>query len=110
MRALKQINLLNVVAAFAAGAAAVYWLDAAIARRRVAMDKPNDDQLRERIRAKLADLVSDPDAVDIEVQSGVVRVSGRVAAEERSALLMQLTDVPGVRMVRNAVSAGEAAR
>jgi hypothetical protein len=101
-------TLLNVVTAFVAGAAAMYCVDAARSRRHRSSELPSDAQLRERIRARLPDLVSQPDAIDIEVNSGVVRVSGRVPADERSGLLMQLTDMPGVRMVRNSVSVFEA--
>ena len=101
-------TLLNVVTAFVAGAAAMYCVDAAISRRHLSSERPSDAQLRERIKARLPDLVSQPDAIDIEVNSGVVRVSGRVPADERSGLLMQLTDMPGVRMVRNSVSVFEA--
>ena len=100
-------HLWNVAAAFAAGAVAMVWLDMAMSRRRLSIERPSDAQLRERIKARLPELVSQPDAIDIEVQSGVVRVSGRVSAQERSGLLMRLTDMPGVRMVRNAVSSLE---
>jgi osmotically-inducible protein OsmY len=101
-------TLLNVVTGFVAGAAAMYCVDAARSRRHLSSERPSDAQLRERIKARLPDLVSQPDAIDIEVNSGVVRVSGRVPADERSGLLMQLTDMPGVRMVRNSVSTFEA--
>ena len=100
-------TLLNVVTGFVAGAAAMYCVDTAISRRRRSVERPSDAQLRERIKARLPDLVSRPDAIDIEVNSGVVRVSGRVPADERSVLLMRLTDMPGVRMVRNSVSVFE---
>lgn len=102
-------HLWNVAAAFAAGAVAMYCVDTALSRRRISIERPSDAQLRERIRARLPELVSQPDAIDIEVQSGVVRVSGRVSPEERSGLLMRLTDMPGVRMVRNAVSSSDSA-
>jgi osmotically-inducible protein OsmY len=100
-------TLLNIATAFVAGAAAMYCLDAARSRR-YSSERPSDAQLSERIKAKLPDLVSQPDAIEIEVNSGVVRVSGRVPADERSGLLLQLTDMPGVRMVRNSVSTFEA--
>jgi len=102
-------TLLNVVTAFVAGAAAMYCVDAARSRRHLSVERPSDAQLRARIKARLPDLVSQPDAIDIEVNSGVVRVSGRVPADERSGLLLQLTDMPGVRMVRNSVSVLETA-
>jgi len=95
----------NVVAGFTAGAVAVFCVDALVSRRQTAGEQPSDAQLHERIRARLPDLVSEPDAIEIEVESGIVRVSGRLASDERSALLMRLTDMPGVRMVRNSVSA-----
>lgn len=95
----------SVAAAFVAGAAAMVWVDTAMSRRRSSPEQPSDAQLRERIKARLPDLVSDPNAIEVEVDSGVVRVSGRLAADERSSLLMQLTDMPGVRMVRNSVAA-----
>lgn len=94
----------NVAAAFAAGVVAMYFVDAALSRRRISAASPSDSQLRERIRARLPELVSEPNAIDIEVHSGVVRVSGRLPPDERGSLLMQLTDMPGVRMVRNSVS------
>jgi osmotically-inducible protein OsmY len=100
-------TLWNVAVAFAAGAIAMYWVDAAMSRRRLSTEGPSDEQLRERIKARLPELVSQPEAVDIDVQSGVVRVSGQVPMEERSSLLMRLTDMPGVRMVRNAVSSSD---
>ena len=100
-------SLWNVAAAFTAGAVAMYLVDAVLSRRPIATGQPSDAQLREQIQARLPDLVSQPEAIDIEVESGVVRVSGRVPVDERSSLLMQLTDMPGVRMVRNSVSAFE---
>ncbi len=104
---LRTNSLLNVAAAFAAGAAAMYCAERAIARRRPGPQSPTDAQLCEHIKARLPDLVSQPDAIDIEVHAGVVRVAGRVRADERSGLLMRLTDMPGVRMVRNAVSSSD---
>jgi osmotically-inducible protein OsmY len=83
-------------------------VDTVRSRRHLSAERPSDAQLRERIKARLPHLVSQPDAIEIEVNSGVVRVSGRVPAGERSGLLMQLTDMPGVRMVRNSVSVFEA--
>jgi len=55
-------NLLNVATAFAAGAAAMYCVDAARSRRLMSAEQPSDEQLRDRIKARLPDLVSQPDA------------------------------------------------
>lgn len=93
----------TVIAAFGAGFAATWWIGRAAARRR----KParySDAQLRERVQAQLAGLLSDPDAVSVSVQGGVVRLSGRVVAAELHALLMQVKDLPGVHMIHNALS------
>lgn len=99
--------LLALAASFAAGALAVWWLDRHFSpqsEQRIAL---SDAQLRERARMLVADLVRDPDAIDVEVEDAVVRVRGLVAAAEMDALLMNLAGMPGVSRVRNALSARE---
>lgn len=140
-------HIVNVTAAFAAGAFAMYYLDSSIGRRRraLARDKlagvshdaadfvegkgkrwvdrakgvvatgrldrvsstePQDDaQLRERIRSRLGHLVSHPRAIEVSVEDGVVRLSGQVLATELDPMLSQLTHMPGVRKVHNALTA-----
>ncbi len=95
--------LLNVAAAFAIGAAVTYFIGGALMRRRGGLP-PSDSQLREHVCSRLADLVSHPEAIQVTVESGVVRVSGRVLAGEMESLLMRLIDVPGVYRVHNALS------
>jgi osmotically-inducible protein OsmY len=144
-RAMK--HTLNVAAAFAAGAIAMYYFDATMGRRRraLARDKvigvshdaadlvegkgkrlidrakglaatgrldrqgasepQTDAQLRERVRSRLGHWVSHPRAIEVDVQDGVVRVSGQVLAKELDGLLSRLTGVPGVRKVHNALVA-----
>lgn len=98
------IPLLKVAVAFAAGASATFWLGDLIGRPR--SPSPVDEaRLRERVRARLADLVSRPDAIEVGVDGGIVRVSGRVLATELDELLLQLTDMPGVYKVHNALTA-----
>jgi len=114
-------HALNVVAAFAAGAIAMYYFDAALgrSRRAVARDRgfaaasrldrrasgepKTDAQLRERVRSQLGHWVSHPRAVEVDVEDGVVRVSGQVLAKELDGLLSRLTGIPGVRKVHNAL-------
>jgi hypothetical protein len=67
-------TLLNVVTGFVAGAAAMYCVDAARTSRRHSSERPSDAQLRERIKARLPELVSQPDAIEIEVKVGAWRV------------------------------------
>lgn len=94
---------LNVIAAFVAGAAAVWYLGGGTTQRR--MSAPHDDALlRERVQQRLAGLVSRPEDVELSVEDGVVRVSGRVPAREMEGLMLRLKDVPGVQMIYNALS------
>lgn len=95
--------LLNVATSFCLGAALVYWLGA-VMRRTSAVLPISDAQLGEQVRALLPKLVSYPQAVDVGVQSGIVRVSGRVLARELDGLLMRLTEIPGVHKVHNALA------
>jgi hydrogenase maturation factor HypE len=113
-------NILNITAAFAAGALVVYYLDRTIGqymadRARGAMatgsldhvsssHSQGDIHLRERVRSRMGHLVSHPRAVEVSVEQGVVRLSGQVLAKELDGLLSQLTDIPGVRKVHNALA------
>ena len=96
--------LFNVTAAFVFGAAVTCVIGGTLTRRR-ALHPTSDAQLQEHIRLCLPDLVSHPEAIEVRVESGVVRLSGRVLAWEVDSLLMRLLDVPGVYRVRNALCA-----
>lgn len=94
---------LTPVAALALGAAAAWLTFAALDNWRRDDVPVSDRQLRERVRARLSEWVTRPDAVQIAVERGVVRVSGDVPPQERDALLAGLIAVPGVWRVRNAL-------
>lgn len=114
-------RVLNVAAAFAAGAIAMYYFDAALGRSRHALarekdiaaasrldrrptgEPKTDAQLRERVRSQLGHWVSHHRAIAVDVEDGVVRVSGQVLAKELDGLLSRLTGIPGVRKVHNAL-------
>lgn len=138
-------HALNLAAAFAAGAIAMYYFDATMGRRRRALardraiglshdaadlveskgkrfldrargvaatgrldrqsssEPQSDAQLRERVRSRLGHWVSHPRAIEVDVEEGVVRVSGQVLAKELDGLLSRLTGIPGVRKVHNAL-------
>ena len=116
-------HALNVAAAFAAGAIAMYYFDAALGRsrratapdegtaggsrfdRRDSREPQTDAQLRERVRSRLGHWVTHPRAIEVDAQDGVIRVSGQVLAKELDGLLSRLTGVPGVRKVHNALVA-----
>lgn len=93
----------RMAAAFAAGWAAA-WLIGSGVMASPRPSAPTDLQLRERVRARLRELVAHPEAVQVSVEGGIVRVSGRVLAREIHDLLMRLTDLPGVYKVHNALS------
>ena len=97
--------ILNVAASFVAGAAAMYWFDCAVSRRRAGGTFDSELRLREQVQAWLGQLVSHPNAIQVSVEGGVVRVSGHVLASEQDRLLSQLTHLPGVHKVHNALSA-----
>jgi hypothetical protein len=94
--------LVKVGAAFAASALLTYLIGDAMLRRRDAL-LHDDSHLYERVRLRVAQIVSYPDAIDVQVEGGLVRVSGRVLADELDRLLSQLTQVPRVYKVYNAL-------
>lgn len=68
-------------------------------------DPHSDAELRNRIQLRLDRMVSHPRAIRVDVESGVVRLSGRVLAKERDGLLEQLERMPGVHQLVNAMTA-----
>lgn len=103
------IDALNVAGAFAAGALLVYVVERQrlrAARRWLPGPAASDAdaRLRERVRARIGELVSHPRAIEVEAADGVVRVSGQVLAAELGGLLLRLLDVPGVHKVHNALA------
>jgi hypothetical protein len=114
--------------AFAAGAAVMYLLDPELgAQRRAAMtrwlrpaspgagDHPPasaaaDAQLRDRVRMQLGRLVSYPQAIHVQVNASVVRLSGDVLAAEQDGLLTRVLEIPGVQKVVNALAPHATAR
>lgn len=120
--------------AAAAGALAMYYLDPELGARRRALladlvrgglpgerrgaaharrarlraghaDPRSDAELRDRIRDALDRMVSHPRALNVEVDQGVVRLSGRVLVKEREGVLHQVQRMPGVQRLVNATSA-----
>lgn len=104
-------HALNIAAAFAAGAGAVFLLDKLLSPAARVLRGPHltersdgDAQLRAIVRDRLDDLVSHPRAIEVEANGGIVRVSGQVLAPELDGLLTQLLRIPGVHKVHNALS------
>jgi hypothetical protein len=68
-------------------------------------DPRSDAELRDLIQSRLDRMVSHPRAIDVSVDNGVVRLSGRVLVKERDGLLAQVQDMPGVQKLVNAMTA-----
>jgi osmotically-inducible protein OsmY len=67
-------------------------------------DPQSDVELRDDIQRRLGRMVSHPRAIRVDVENGVVRLSGRVLAKERDGLLEQVQQIAGVQKLVNAMS------
>lgn len=134
---------LSVLGGFAAGALAMYYLDAQSGGRRRALvrdkvvsaghdaahvartqgkravdhaqgvmathrldrvtptEPASDQQLHDRIRARLGRVISHPRSLHVEVEQGRVRLAGHILRKEVDGLLGELQGLAGVREVRN---------
>jgi osmotically-inducible protein OsmY len=68
-------------------------------------DPQSDAELRDWLQHRLGRMVSHPRAIRVDVENGVVRLSGRVLAKEREGLLAQVQQMPGVQRLVNAMTA-----
>ncbi|MGA8277433.1 MAG: BON domain-containing protein [Rhodanobacteraceae bacterium] len=66
-------------------------------RSRLRNDSPSDDQLNERIRARLGHLIAHPHAVHTSVADGRVTLRGTVQPEDLNKLMSALWLMRGVR-------------
>jgi osmotically-inducible protein OsmY len=73
----------------------------ASARARLQADQPDDEVVSERVRAELGRVVSNAGSVVVEVDHGVVTLSGPITGSEREALLGVVRRVRGVRDVED---------
>jgi len=94
---------LTATGAFAIGAA-MTCLSVWIADRMRSLPGPiSDDLVLKHVRERIGELASDPDAIDVSVENGVVRLAGDIAPDERDTLLTQLLAMPGVVRLRSAL-------
>ena len=70
----------------------------------------SDQQLHERLRARIGRLVSHPRMVQLEVQEGRVRLSGHVLRRELDALLGDIRGMTGVNGVHSELELHERAQ
>jgi len=67
-------------------------------------DPQRDAELRDEIREALGRWVAHPRAIEVDVENGVVRLSGDVLSKERDGLLLQILQMPGVQKLVNAMT------
>jgi len=96
---------LNVTASFALGALCTWLAAGAMQRMRRVPGPISDDVVRKRVLERVESIVSEPQALNVTVENGVVRLAGELPAIERDQLLTQLVYMPGVMRLRNALSA-----
>lgn len=63
----------------------------------------SDQQLHDRIRARLGRITGHPGAVQVEVEQGCVSLSGHVLRKDLDNLLFEVRDMAGVKELRNAL-------
>lgn len=95
---------LNTAVSVALGALCTWLVAEAMERMRRLPGPVSDDIVRERVRERVAQVVTEPNAVHVTVENGTVRLAGELSAEERDALLSQLVYMPGVVRLRNALN------
>ena len=95
---------LNAAASFACGAMLAWLVAEGVQRARKRIGPVSDDLVLERVRGRVFEIVTQPEAVQVTVVSGVVRLAGEVPAQERDELLTQIVHMPGVVRLRNALA------
>lgn len=77
------------------------WGLAASARARFQGEEAGDEVVEERVRAELGRVVAHPSPVIVEVEHGVVTLSGPIRTAEREELISAVRAVRGVRDVED---------
>jgi hypothetical protein len=70
-------------------------------------DRPTDDVLVSRVRARLGRSTSHPSAIEVEAHEGCVRLSGPVLIQEVQNVVRNVRRVRGVQHVENALDVHE---
>lgn len=79
------------------------------AKARLTPERPDDDVLAERVRARLGHLTDHAHAIRVRVHDGEVELAGPVFGAERPAILAGVRMVRGVRRVRDRLEPHETA-
>lgn len=75
-------------------------------RARIAPQPVDDEQLRDRIRARLGHVIDRPSALEVEVHEGHVVLSGRVPEPEIGEALKAVSAMHGVHGIENRLAPG----
>jgi osmotically-inducible protein OsmY len=81
----------------------------ASARSRFQAEQADDEVVEERVRAELGRVVSHPSPVIVQVEHGVVTLSGPILTAEREALIGAVRGVRGVRDLEDRLQTHESA-
>ena len=73
----------------------------AVTRSRLFQTDIDDEALRERVRSKFGYVVRSPSAIEVQVDSGRVTLSGSARSDEVDQLIGEVSAVRGVRAVEN---------
>ena len=79
----------------------------AATRGRWAHDNAYDQRLAERVRAKLGEATSKPQAIDVAAADGIITLRGPVLANEMDDVLAAVWSVRGVLAVNNGLEASQ---
>lgn len=101
-----RLSFAAAAASFAVGAALTWVVAESVRRLRLRPASVPDDIVLGRVREQVSRIVARPDAVEVSVENGIVRVAGEVPPAERDHLLTQLLQLPGVVRLRNALGTG----
>jgi hypothetical protein len=62
---------------------------------------PTDEQLRDRIRARIGRTIANPEAIEVDVTDGCVTLRGQVQASDSVLLMTEVEIAAGVKSVKN---------
>lgn len=68
----------------------------------------SDGELRDRIRARMARTIGNPEAIQVEVSGGCVTLRGQVQARDLTLLMTEVENTAGVQEVRNQLEVRDA--
>jgi len=62
---------------------------------------PTDDVLLARVRSRIGHLVSDPRAIEVKTDHGLVSLAGKVGVRDAQKVIKTIASIPGVSALEN---------